>query len=157
MTDEIMTNETMETDYVAAIEEMKRNTVSRDQFNKMKEENRKLLNALTNGQEINQTIPTAPKKTIEELSNILMNGSNDNLVFWQTSLERRERMLEEGYEDPWVPKGKKITATREDYESAQRVADGVASCIEYAAGDSEIFTQELQRITRDTAMPRRKR
>lgn len=157
MAEEITRDNEMETDYVAAIEEMKRNTVSRDVYDKMKEENRKLLNALTNGQEINKPNAAPEKKSAKELAANFMSSSHNNLTYWQTALELRDAMIAEGMEDPFVPQGKKIAATREDYELAQKVADGVASCIEYAEGDSSIFTQELQRITKDTGMVRRKR
>lgn len=157
MAEEIKNDTTMETDYVAAIEEMKRNTVSREQFDKMKQENKRLLDALTSGQTIEQKAEVPAKKTVAELANALMNGSSNNLNYCKTALELRERMMEEGMDDPFVPRGQKISPTREDYELAQKVADGIQSCIEYADGDSDIFTQELQRITKDTALPRRRR
>lgn len=151
-------NETMETDYVAAIEELKRNTVSREQFDKMKNENKRLLDALANNQQLEGAAAIkVEKKSINDLANSIMSGNNSNLNYIKNALELRERMLEEGMEDPFVPQGKKISPTREDYELAQRVADGLQSCIDYADGDSAIFTQELQRITKDTAIPRRRR
>ena len=151
-------NDTMETDYVAAIEELKRNTVSREQFDKMKNENKRLLDALANNQQLEGAAAIkVEKKSINDLANSIMSGNNSNLNYVKTALELRERMLEEGMEDPFVPQGKKISPTREDYELAQRVADGLQSCIDYADGDSAIFTQELQRITKDTAIPRRRR
>lgn len=153
MAEEIMdVNETMETDYVAAIEEMKRNTVSRDMYDKMKNENKKLLDALTNGGQLESAI-VAEKPKIEDLRAKLFNSHNSNLEYIETALTLRDRLIEEGYEDPFVPQGAKISATREDYELAQKVADGFKSCIEYADGNSDIFTQELQRITKDTVMP----
>ena len=45
--------------------------------------------------------------------------------------------------------------SRSDYEAAERVATVVRECIEYAKGDSAVFTNELQRRTVDTAIPRR--
>ena len=157
MAEEIKNDNAMETDYVAAIEEMKRNTVSREQFDKMKQENKRLLDALTSGQTIEQKVEAPAKKTVAELANALMNGSSNNLNYCKTALELRERMMEEGMDDPFVPRGQKISPTREDYELAQRVADGIQSCIDYADGDSELFTQELQRITKDTKIPTRRR
>lgn len=155
---EEMKNEEMEVDYVAAIEELKRNTVSREQYDKMKEENKKLLNSLVNNQPLEGTAAfKVEKKSVDELANSLMNKSHNNLDYVKTALELRTRMMEEGMTDPFVPQGKKISPTREDYDTAQRVADAFEACIEYADGDSDIFTQELQRITNDVALPRRRR
>ena len=154
MAEEIRNEElTMDQDYVAQIEEMKRNTVSRDVFDKMKEENKKLLNALTNGAQVEGSAPVVENKSIEELRANLFNKHHTNLEYVKEALELRDRLIEEGFEDPFVPQGRQISATNEDYALAQKVAEGLQSCIEYANGDSAIFTQELQRITKDS-MPR---
>ena len=39
-------------DYIEAIKEMKANTVSKEDYNKLKEENKKLLQAVVNGETI---------------------------------------------------------------------------------------------------------
>jgi hypothetical protein len=44
---------TEEVDYIAAIQELQNNTVSKDQYQKLREENKKLLDALVSGQQIN--------------------------------------------------------------------------------------------------------
>lgn len=153
MAEEIM-NDTIveEIDYVAQINELKRNTVSVEQYNKMVNENKKLLNTLVNNGQLTEEA-AAPKKNIEDLRTKLFDSHNSNLEYIETALELRDRLIEEGYEDPFVPQGRKISATREDYELAEKVAEGFRACIEYANGDSEIFTQELQRITNDTTIP----
>ena len=56
-----------------------------------------------------------------------------------------------------VTKGSaKIVPTTEDIECANRVAEVVKECIEYADGDSQLFTNELNRRTVDVALPRTK-
>ena len=152
MADEILTEGIEEIDYVAQIDTLKKNSVPVERYNKMVEENKKLLDTLVNNGQLTPE-NTAPKASIEELRAKLNNGNNTNLSYIQTALELRDRLIEEGEEDIFVPQGRKISATREDYESANRVAEGLRACIEYADGDSEIFTQELQRITNDTVIP----
>ena len=157
MAEEIMNDQVVEEiDYIAQINELKRNSVSVDQYNKLVSENKKLLNTLVNnGQMAAEDV--APKASIEELRTKLFDSHNTNLTYIETALELRDRLIEEGYEDPFVPQGKRISATREDYDLADKVAEGFRACIEYANGDSEIFTQELQRITQDTVIPTKNR
>ena len=40
------------TDYVAAIQELQNNTVSKDQYQKLRSENKRLLDALVSGQQV---------------------------------------------------------------------------------------------------------
>ena len=152
---EILEQEQMveEIDYIAQINELKKNSVGLDKYNKMVEENKKLLNTLVNNGQITDTAAEA-KESIADLRAKLSDGkSKTNLEYVETALKLRDRLIEEGEEDPFVPQGRKISATREDYELADKVAEGFRACIEYAAGDADIFTQELQRITKDTALP----
>lgn len=147
-----------EIDYIAQINELKKNSVPVERYNKMVKENQQLLNTLVNNGQMEQNIIAAPKESIDELrAKLFDNKSKSNLEYVETALKLRDRLMEEGFEDPFVPQGKKISATREDYELAEKVAEGFRSCIEYANGDSEVFTNELQRITKDTALPRRRR
>lgn len=76
----------------------------------------------------------------------------NNLEYWQTSLELRRVNMELGYPDDYIPQGRQINPTPEDVRDAQNLADGIQYCIEQSQGDSERFTAELQRITRDTNM-----
>ena len=55
-----------------------------------------------------------------------------------------------------MPVGKRITPTDEDISAANRVATVLQECVDYAQGDSQAFTNELQRRTIDTA-PKKKR
>lgn len=147
----------MEQDYLAQIQELKRNSVSRESYDKMRDENKKLLEAIVNGNQLDISAEPEQKKSIDELRQSLFNTtSTSNLEFISNALELREALIEAGEEDPFVPQGHKISATREDYEMAEKVAEGFKHCIEYAQGDSEVFTNELQRITKDVIVPGRK-
>lgn len=145
---EIKTGEGMEQDYISAIQQIRDNSVSKESYNALREENKKLLSTLVSG----GTIKAEEVKTesIEELRHKLFKEDNTNLSFWQNALKLRNAVIESGGEDPFVPSGSKISATANDYACAQKVADAIQSCIEYADGDSDIFTMELQRITKDT-------
>ena len=63
----------MTEDYLAAINELKQNTVDRQKYDQLKAENKKLLESIVNGQEID--IRKAPQqRSVEELRKDLFSG-----------------------------------------------------------------------------------
>lgn len=145
-------------DYISAIKEMKANSVDKAAYDKLKEENKQLLDALINGGQVTQEITKEPVN-IDSLRKKLFSGEAElsNLDYMKTALELREALLDQGSPDPFLPYGQNILPTDEDIETADRVADAIKSCIDYADGDSEIFTNELQRIMVDTSPVKRGR
>ena len=146
------TNDT-DVDYIEALKEMKENSVSKAEYEKLKDENRKLLNAFTNGETI--SIPQEVKPNIDELRAKVMSEDQTNLEYITNVLALRKAVIENGDEDPFVPVGSKIAPTAEDRLKAQNVADVLQECVDYAQGDSQLFTNELQRRTIDVMPIRR--
>ena len=146
------TNDT-NVDYIEALKEMKENSVSKAEYEKLKDENRKLLNAFTNGETI--SIPQEVKPNIDELRAKVMSEDQTNLEYITNVLALRKAVIENGGEDPFVPVGSKIAPTAEDRLKAQNVADVLQECVDYAQGDSQLFTNELQRRTIDVMPIRR--
>ena len=149
-------------DYIAAINEMKQNSVSRQQYEKLKEENKQLLDTLINGGQVVNTGTVEPKKSIEEMRQELFSKEAadkgmTNLEFITRSLELRDAIIEAGGTDPFLPVGKGIEITRDDYEAAEFTAEQFRECIDIAQGNSEVFTNELMRRTIDTGLPTAKK
>ena len=144
-----------DTDYVAAIKELKEKTVSKESYQKLRDENKKLLQSLVNGEQIQAEVE---KPDINELRKELFNEDSniDNVSFISKALELRTALIESGEPDPFLPVGKRITPTDEDISAANRVATVLQECVDYAQGDSQAFTNELQRRTIDTAPTRRR-
>lgn len=144
-------------DYVAAIQELQNNSVSKEQYNKLRSENKKLLDALVNGQQID--LPKEEPVDIEALRSKLFNSETDlnNLEYVDTALKLRKALIDQGEPDPFVGCGSKIQITNDMYDSAERVAEGLQYCVDFADGDSGIFTAQLQRITKDVIPGSRKR
>ena len=144
-----------DTDYVAAIKELKEKTVSKESYQKLRDENKKLLQSLVNGEQIQAEVE---KPDINELRKELFNEDSniDNVNFISKALELRTALIENGEPDPFLPVGKRITPTDEDLSAANRVATVLQECLDYAQGDSQAFTNELQRRTIDTAPTRRR-
>lgn len=141
-----------DTDYIEAIKNLKENSVSKEEYLKLKEKNKQLLNSLVNG-EVPQGEVAEKPIDIEKLRENAFKDNQTNLEYIQNALALRQAVMDSGGVDPFVPNGMKILPTDEDFETAQRVADVFQECVDIADGDSAIFTNELQRRTID-AFPR---
>ena len=146
-------------DYLAAIKELKENSVNRSEYDKLRAENKRLIDAVVNGQpgQEEQVVVKHSKEQIDDLRNELFNSPREltNLEYVTKAMELREALMENGEPDPFLPVGKQISPTRDDIEGAEKVAQVYKECIEYAEGDSEVFTNELMRRTRDVKLPRK--
>lgn len=138
--------------YIEAIKEMKQNSVSRSDYEKLREENRNLLKSLVNGEIIDRPVDKEPVD-INNLRQDLFNKEHSNLDFITKAMELREALIESGEEDPFLPKGHNVQITDSDRATAEKVAAAFQHCIDYADGDSGVFTNELMRITQDTFRP----
>jgi hypothetical protein len=147
-------------DYITAINSLKQNSVDKAKYEQLRNENKRLLDSIVNGRELQET-PVKENIDVQALRNDLFKENSEltNLEFIEKSLKLRDALLEEDpSNDIFVARGHNIAPTPADYETAERIADVYRQCVEYADGDSEIFTQELMRRTNDV-MPnaRRKR
>lgn len=141
-------------DYIETIKQLKQTTVPKTELEKLQAENKKLLDTLLEGGEMEAAASTAQKRTPDEIRKELFGEDADNftnLQFAQKAIELREAILDEGGIDPFVPQGSKIIAEDTDFAAAEKVAEALKSCIEYADGNDEVFTNELMRITADIA------
>ena len=141
--------EDMTQDYVAAIKELKQNSVNKADYDALRLENKKLLDAVVNGQSVEQEVK--PKADINELRNKVFNNPNQtNLEYITNVLNLRNTLLEQGYEDPFVPHGEKITASDEDYARAEKVATVLQEMVDVADGNPAVFLNEYTRRVKET-------
>ena len=140
-------------DYIETIKQLKETTVPKTELEKLQAENKKLLSTLLEGGELEAAATTPQKRTSDEIRKELFgdDATISNLEFAKKAIELREAILDEGGIDPFVPQGNNIVAEDSDFAAAEKVAEALKSCIEYANGDSEVFTNELMRITVDTS------
>lgn len=138
------------TDYIEAIKEMKQNSVDRATYDKLRSENKKLLDALVNGKEIE--MKQEESVDINQLRKDLFDrdGTMSNLDYISSALKLRDALIEKGERDPFLPWGDKVSLTADHYEKAERVATVLRECVDFADGDSGIFTAELQRRTQES-------
>ena len=141
-------------DYLAAINELKQNSVDRSKYDQLRAENKRLINSIVNGTAVDVEQPKS-KPDIQALRNELFNDEpKSNLEYITKALELRDALIENGETDPFLPQGAQITHTDEDVANANRLAEGLRHCVEYAEGDNQVFTNELQRITQDVRVRR---
>lgn len=139
--------------YIDTIKDLKKNTVSNQEYQRVLNENRNLLKTLVEQGQVDATAePEKPKATLEEINKMrkdLFNNDHSNLDYVSKTLELRKALIENGEPDPFLPQGKNYIATDEDLAAAEKLATVFEECIEYAEGDSELFTNELMRRTVD--------
>lgn len=148
------TEETNETDYIEIVKNLKENSVEKREYERIKAENLKLMKTLAEGGQLTNE-DKAEQVNVAALRKELYNSDNDftNLEYVKKSLDLRNAIIEQGGADPFLPIGHQITANADDIAAANRVAEVFQHCVDYAAGDSAAFTAELQRLTKDVAVP----
>jgi hypothetical protein len=162
--DEITTSETgkemsdTDTDYVAAIQKLQKETVSKELYEKLRAERSQLINALASGQTI-EVEKDEPEIDIDSLRKKLFKGNRDlsNYEYVDSVLKLRKALMDKGEPDPFLPIGDKVTVDADMISKAENVAAGLQHCIDLADGDSNIFTAQLQRITKEALPMRRAR
>ena len=135
--------------YIEALNQLKQNTVDKADYEKLKAENKKLLDSIVNGTEV--ALPANEKASIEELRTKLFNSGDEglsSLEYADTALKLRQRLIEEGQEDPFVPHGTQYSPTQVDYDRADRVAAVLQECVDNAEGDEATFLAELKKRLR---------
>lgn len=139
-----------DTNYIETINEMKKNTVSKEAYAKVVEENKQLLDSLVNNsyKEEEEEVKEEPVDR-DALRKELFSGNCSNLKYAEDALKLREDILNKDGVDIFLPHGKNIAPNEEDARSVQRVVECLQHCIDEADGDSSIFTLELQKKLKD--------
>lgn len=144
--------------YIDIVKKLKENTVSKEDYEKLQEENKKLANTIANGLTVQ---PKDEQKKAEvdinELRKNFLKENQSNLEYAENVLALRNALMEKNPDDdPFLPKGHNINATEQDKIDAQNVADVLEQCIELADGNSDAFTIALQNRIVDIKLPKRK-
>ena len=130
-----------------ALKELRENSVSKEDYAKLEEENKQLVAQIINGEGGGNGQPTPEQVDIKALREELYGPKGadlSNLDFWKKTLQLRTAVIEqEGY-DPFLPHGAKIKPNEQDVERANAVAKTVQECIDKCEDNSEVFTALLQ-------------
>lgn len=144
--------------YIDQINDLKNNTVSRSEYEKVQKDNRDLFTALKNRQLVEESSNTeTPKVPLSELRENFFNPDRTNLDYVKTALELHDRTLAETGINDFVPNSHMNSVTEEDLAAAGQVEEFLRSLVETANGDPNVFNIEYQRRVVDTVpMFRRK-
>lgn len=154
MSEEIMTEnqnqpvESTDTNYIDVINQLRNNTVSKSEYEKVMRENRMLANQLaTTPPTSTEEVVTVP--TEEEINAIKTKMSKmtscSNLEFISAALSYRDAIIASGGRDPFLPLNHEYVDNEYDDAKAAAIADGLRQMVEYSAGDAKLFDSELKR------------
>ena len=135
-------------DYISALNEMRKNTVSKEAYDKLREDNKKLLDTIVSGQSLEQT-EVKEEVDVDVLRKELFGKSRkdlSNLEYVDKTLQLRKALMERGEQDPFVMKaGRTSSPEAEDFKKGERVASVLQECVDIADGNDSVFDNEFQR------------
>lgn len=146
-----------DSNYIEVIQELKENSVDKKKYDKLKEENKQLLNALVKGETIEQEKPIEAYDMHKEVDELLF-GDNTNLEYITRALRIRQHLIDSGKEDPFITQDPtQGTPTEAQRQTAANVAQVLQEIVDFADGDAGVFNAEYQRRIKDPViMPRAK-
>lgn len=126
-------------DYINAINELKANTVDKKAYEKLKAENRQLLDTLVNGGQINQVVEN--KVDEDELRKHLFEkpDSLSDIQYWKDTLALRKCILDKGERDIFLSCSANYTPSGDDVAEANEIADTIQGWIDMSDDDPATF------------------
>lgn len=132
-----------------AYNKLKKDSVSRKDYEKVLEMNKQLLDAsLNGGGDDPKDDKELPVPSIDELRADLYGPKRkelNDLDYWEKTLALRKAVMEQGKTDPMVPIGKDVTPTQADFATAELICSEIEECIKEANGDSAEFDRLLDK------------
>ena len=140
----------IEQNYLKELKKLKENSVPKADYDKVVEEHKKVLKELLNGEthkggDDGNNQPEDP--SIKELREDLYVKQNckNNLEYFSKTLMLREKVMEQGGIDPFVPVGKDVTPEDRHFATAAKIADEIQGCIDECGGDPDEFNRLLDK------------
>ena len=135
-------------EYINQIKDLKEKTVSREEYDRIKNDNKELAKALINGTGAN--IPGITKQEekpdLDDLrKKLFTKKSKNDLEYFTNLLALRDGVMADGQPDPFLPINREFRATAQDEADAERIATQIKEAIEYADGDPAVFSNDLRR------------
>lgn len=135
------------TDYLATIEAIQKNSVNKEKYDALAEEHKKLLQAVANGQQIElekSQSDLQPREVYLKAYN--ENKFSNDLEFWDNFINLRKATMKEFGSDPCVtgsygftPDGTKISAAYGEEETIADQMDLIEDMVKEADGNPFLF------------------
>lgn len=135
-------------EYINQINDLREKTVSREEYERIKNDNKELAKALINGTGANIPGITKPeeKPDLDDLrKKLFTKKSKNDLEYFTNLLALRDGVIADGQPDPFLPINREFRATAQDEADAERIATQIKEAIEYADGDPAVFSNDLRR------------
>ena len=135
-------------EYINQINNLRENTVSREEYERIKNDNKELAKALINGTGANIPGITKPedKPDLDDLrKKLFTKKSKNDLEYFTNLLALRDGVMADGQPDPFLSINREFRATAQDEADAERIATQIKEAIEYADGDPAVFSNDLRR------------
>lgn len=135
-------------EYINQINDLREKTVSREEYERIKNDNKELAKALINGTGANIPGITKPeeKPDLDDLrKKLFTKKSKNDLEYFTNLLALRDGVMADGQPDPFLPINREFRATAQDEADAERIATQIKEAIEYADGDPAVFSNDLRR------------
>lgn len=133
------------------IKDYKENFVPKAEYEKLDSELKNVVKSTLDGSGLD-TEKGESTRTVEDIRKELFSPKSNlsNLEAAKAMLDLRDKLIKEGKPDPFLPSGTNVDVSEYDIKRAEAVAETFRHCIEYADGDSDVFTGELMRLTKDS-------
>lgn len=135
-------------EYINQINDLKKKTVSREEYERIKNDNKELAKALISGTGAKIPGITEPDKKpdLDDLrKKIFTKKSKNDLEYFTNLLALRDGVMADGQPDPFLPVNREFRATAQDEADAERIATQIREAIDYADGDPSVFSNDLRR------------
>ena len=137
--------------YIDAIKDLKQNSVSKEKYDSLAAENKKLLDALVNGEEIETDSEAELKPRLDYYKAYKENQFNTDLEYWTNFLNLREATIKEYGKDPCVtgsygltPEGERVEPAYGEQETIDQQLGLIKDMIEESQGDATVFSTLMQ-------------
>ena len=136
--------------------ELKKNTVPREEYLKLKHQMATLMDGLQTGDEPEEPEDPGskpeyktrePKVIAEEF--LGKDRSLTNLSYVEHALELRKSVMERGGRDPFLPNDPNFAIQESDIEAAEFTATALQALVDKAAGDPNVFRGLLETTLKD--------
>ena len=143
-----------ESELLKAFQELKKNSVSLEEFNKIKAEKDEIIKSVIDERTITEKVEEKPD--LKALKEKWQAPNQSNLEYCENMLNLRKALIDSGEIDPFLPTGKDhAIPTPEEQASADKVARIIQECIDGCDGDSAVFTAMLNSRMVDPTLPKR--
>lgn len=134
-------------DYLKLVEDMKKNYVRKDLYDKAEADRKALAAAVAGEGPVPGSVQKqAQKPDITELRKEFLSAGEKNLSnaeYVKLALQLRNEAIARGELDPFLPQGAKISPSVDDIAKANRVADGLQSFLDSATDENGVIDNDV--------------